>query len=66
MRGRGPAAERSGPHAHQTPLMAGCGARQNMVEGVAQQFSVVRRLHKKTLPAGGAARECRVALALNP
>ena len=39
---------------------------ENIVERVAQQLSVIRRLQMKTLPAGGAARECRVTLALNP
>lgn len=44
----------------------GSGWRHNIVEGVARQFSVIRRLQMKTLRAGGAARECRVSLALTP
>jgi hypothetical protein len=57
VRRHSPATERSGPHAHQSPLMAGYGEGQNIVGDVAQQFSGIRCLQMKTLRAGGAARE---------
>ena len=43
-----------GPTPIRRPLWPVTGRGQNMVEGVAQQFSVIRRLHKQTLQSGGA------------